>query len=175
MGSGANVELVEVDHTDSLHMLEQMAREAWVSTHERLFRPGAIDLMMAGDATITWRVGEPWKTCMAYVAGDPLGFTIINLYREPDELGKQRALVEPLHVRPTIQRQRIGTRLWDWARNEGAAAGFPSLGVWVIRANEPALSFYGSRPGIRRTGRQGQMIIGGVIQIAVEFRLDRLN
>lgn len=82
--------------------------------------------------------GGPLPAHLVEVAGRPRGFVLLG--QSPDS--SEEAEIFALFIEPGYQRQGLGRRLVEVAREEARARGHRSLGLWVLETHRSAREFY---------------------------------
>lgn len=144
--------------SDSLPQVQALAKEAWLSGHRHLFDDNEIALIQTASNdsifTTSWLVP---KTGLTFLAFDDVTMVAAATLRPfPNQAGRP-ALVEPMDVRPSHQRQGIGRAVWDYLRWFSRRRGDSRIDVYALDGNPMAIGFYSK--------------IGGPVAGAAELRL----
>ena len=81
----------------------------------------------------------PGRLTVAHVTEEPLGFCYYGPTRDK---GEAVAEIYAVNVHPAAWRNGAGRALCEHAERHAAALEFPTVTLWVLKANEPARSFY---------------------------------
>jgi GNAT superfamily N-acetyltransferase len=123
--------------------------DSWQRHYRGAYSDAFLDREAAGYLARMWteRLATPRpaaRTILAEYGGELVGLAHTQLGADPT----WGALLDNLHVRHGLQRQRIGSRLLALTAWEVRASAPPSgLYLWVLEQNAAARAFYAARGG----------------------------
>jgi GNAT superfamily N-acetyltransferase len=134
---------------------------SWRSAYRGIMPNEFLDDRVDSDRQTLWteRFSEPASTMLLLkaVEGHTLQGFACTLLRVDDVWG---ALLDNLHVRADLKRQRIGTRLFVETTARLRALCVRRLHLWVFEANSPARRFYEGAGGIPIDSRTDEVVPG---------------
>ena len=154
-----------------------MHAESWRSAYRGLLPDAYLDGPIFEERRALWvaRMRAPGAdrrlVLKAVQGGMLLGFACVLLDAEPS----WGALLDNLHVKPTLKRQGIGRQLFDRARHWiQATAPRTSMHLTVIEENVDARRFY-ERIGGKVVEQMRKEVIEGVEVSVLRYRWDPLE
>ena len=150
---------------------DRIARAAWEgSVYAEIFSPEERAALYADPemTRATWlddALQLPFTWIVAVSDGSPVGTGILYALRDDSRHG----LVESLFVLPSYQRRGVGTKIWNYLRGIARENGLPSLKLYVLEKNKPAIAFY-EQLGCRDFGGRSQLWLGKHAEEAIGLR-----
>ena len=89
--------------------------------------------------------------------------------KEPDPLGTE-AEIFAIYLLAKVKRQGIGRRLMSGVFDHLRSQGFRSVGLWVLKENQPARRFYEALGGV--PGPEQSFDLRGQMVTEVAYRFD---
>ena len=143
--------LVRPAKIDDVAAVAKLHVDTWRTTYSGLIAPDFLSSLTYEEKEAQWMQGmkassSRTQRLVATHDGVVAGFSIVG-QRGPDEWGDASEMYA-LYVAEGLQGRGIGKQLFDSASTWAHDAGHDRLIIRVLKGNEPAIRFYGSRGAI---------------------------
>lgn len=137
-----------------------MHADAWRTTYRGLLPDAVLERLdpdrMAASRERMLREPPPGHLTLVAEDGAVVGFAVAGPSRDPAAAGE----VYAVYILASHQRRGLGRALLRECARRLAAAGLPSLVIWVLRENVPARAFYERLGGAARLEKEDS-VFGG--------------
>jgi ribosomal protein S18 acetylase RimI-like enzyme len=154
--------LADVDGIARVHV------QAWDESYRGLIPDAAFDDYSVEQRAAQWRgtLGNP--DVLVYVAEHDGALRGFGSAGKPRTELSTESEIYSFYLLDDVKRRGFGRMLFICLREELAARGFASLGLWVLISNAPARRFYeamGGRTGEIRVDRSGESVLDDISYI----------
>ena len=154
------------------HAIATIRLASWRATYAGIVPAALLERMdlVRNEAWITGRLADPQGQATLVVEGERgrvAGYALTAPARDDDAAGLGE--LEAIYLDPGARGHGLGRPLLDAALAELATAGFGTVVVWVLIANEPARRFY-ERAGFRPDGAARTLDFDGTPIEEIRYR-----